>query len=101
MSTQSSPRSFSDDTPFPHYAVPQHAHTYPLPAYPRPAHRNTLPPLPISLSVSTSTAASDHDPNERTARPSNAHKHAQFLSGELTGDDPGATPVVPLSLIHI
>jgi transcription factor STE12 len=65
--------------------------------------------------VSTSTTASEHDPNEKTARPGNAHQHAQFLAGALTSshstthddpepnpslllpedpDDPGATPVV-------
>lgn len=122
-STHSSPRSFPSDlsypTAYPHYTPhhPHHSHTYPIPNYPhRSIHKSTLPPLPISLSVSTSTTASEHDPNEKTARPSNAHKHAQFLRGTLTSshstadadpsesllfsggttssDDPGATPVV-------
>ncbi|KAF8172293.1 STE12-like C2H2 type Zn-finger transcription factor [Pholiota molesta] len=52
-----------------------------------------LPAAP-ALQVSTSTASSahEHDPNERTARPGNAHVHAQFhnaLGGGGGGGAPG------------
>ena len=33
---------------------------------------------PVSLQVSTSTSPHEHDPNEHTARPGNAHHHTQF-----------------------
>ncbi|KAF8630095.1 hypothetical protein AX17_005493 [Amanita inopinata Kibby_2008] len=58
------------------------AHSSPIYPYPsltrlpprRPQHSFSSP---IPLQVTTSLQ-SDHDPNESTARPGNAHKHAQF-----------------------
>jgi len=88
-----------------------HSLTYPVPGYPsRPISRPTLPLQPIALSVSTSTVASELDPNEQTARPGNAHNHRLFLDGlsppvpppppasdpnpdPAAKPDPGATPV--------
>lgn len=81
-----------------------HALTYPVSGYPsRPILRPTLPLHPIALSVSTSTVASELDPNEQTARPGNAHNHRLFLDGlsapasapapAPAKPDPGATPV--------
>ncbi|KXN87833.1 Transcription factor steA [Leucoagaricus sp. SymC.cos] len=89
-STHSSPRSFASDL-YPQYYTPHHPHhsqTYPIPNYPtRPHHKSTLPAHPIALSVSTSTT-SEHDPNEKTARPGNSYQHAQFLAGALTSSHP-------------
>ena len=59
-------------------------HSYPLSAAgtPFPHRRTQLPPSRSSsyaatLQVSTSTSH-EHDPNERTARPGNAHHHTEF-----------------------
>ncbi|TFK37282.1 hypothetical protein BDQ12DRAFT_667209 [Crucibulum laeve] len=103
-STHSSPRSYPSDLPssssYPSNSY-GHSQTYPIPngsAYPqssytsqqrRPAPKNASysspaytsnsygGPVPLQVSTSTST---EHDPNERTARPGNAHKHAMFHS---------------------
>lgn len=46
---------------------------------------------PVSLQVSTSTSSiHDQDPNERTARPGNAHAHTQFhsaIAGSSTSNE--------------
>ena len=64
---------------------PIHAHSYPLSTSvpPFPHRRSTLPPsrnssYTATLQVSTSTSSQEHDPNERTARPGNAHHHTEF-----------------------
>ena len=47
--------------------------------YPHPYHpRRSLQPPASTLQVSTSTESHEHDPNERTARPGNAHHHTEF-----------------------
>ncbi|CAA7263981.1 unnamed protein product [Cyclocybe aegerita] len=103
-STHSSPRTYPADLE-PYYPPTQHAsnvvhsQTYPIPAgvsvHPYiPAQQRRPHPMqnsrsssyssypgPVPLQVSTSTSsAHEHDPNERTARPGNAHRHAQFHS---------------------
>jgi transcription factor STE12 len=71
-STHSSPRSYPADLdPY-----------YPSQSYPV-ARRSLLPPTRSSsytatLQVTTSTSSHEHDPNERTARPGNAHHHLEF-----------------------
>ncbi|KAH6873982.1 STE-12 alpha [Coprinopsis sp. MPI-PUGE-AT-0042] len=94
-STHSSPRSFAHDLePSTSYGGrPVHSNSYPVPgngtwAAPlHPQHRKSLGfnphhrgPIPFRflLQVSTDTQGTEHDPNERTARPGNAHAHAQF-----------------------
>ena len=64
---------------------PIHAQSYPLstPLPPVPHRRSLLPPSRSSsyaatLQVTTSTSSQEHDPNERTARPGNAHHHTEF-----------------------
>ncbi|KAG2006285.1 STE-12 alpha [Coprinopsis cinerea AmutBmut pab1-1] len=101
-STHSSPRSFTHDLdPSTSYSTqPAHSQTYPIPGNPswspslqQPQAQQRRPnsfqnrasfsgtyfhtPNTPSLQVSTNTT-SEHDPNECTARPSNAHVHAQF-----------------------
>ena len=68
-------------------------HSYPLStaATPFPHRRSHLPPSRSSsfLQVSTSTSH-EHDPNERTARPGNAHHHTEFheaLGASVSSDD--------------
>lgn len=95
-STHSSPSTYpSDLEPYYPTHIP-HSHTYPIPAgtpyvpaqQRRPQHPHLQPSRSSSyssyappLQVSTSTSSSqEHDPNERTARPGNAHVHAQFHS---------------------
>jgi len=41
---------------------------------------STTAPVSLQVSTSTSSVVQEHDPNERTARPGNAHVHAQFHS---------------------
>jgi len=106
-STHSSPQSYAlelDAGPPPG----PHSHSYPIPSYTphihsshrggvllqpsrsasyssttsNSSHGHLHHPPPISLQVSTSTS-SMHDHEERTARPGNAHVHAQFHSGLL------------------
>lgn len=101
-STHSSPRSFTSDLDsfYPshhHHHNPPHSQTYPIPvgatvnpyipAQQRRGHPLMQPSRSSSyssytaplLQVSTSTSSTqEHDPNERTARPGNAHLHAQF-----------------------
>lgn len=104
-STHSSPRSYPSDLdnfyPTHHASNLAHSQTYPIPAgaslnpyIPAQQRRPPHPHMqasrsssyssysaPVSLQVSTSTSsAHEHDPNERTARPGNAHLHAQFHS---------------------
>jgi len=79
-STHSSPRSYPADLDsyYPHLV---HSQTYPIPHYRRPpSYGYGTAPLstPVSLQVSTSTSSHEHDPNERTARPGNAHHHMEF-----------------------
>ena len=97
-STHSSPRSYPADLNS--YYPPLHSQTYPIPTgvtsnnYSFPHRRPQLPPsksssygysttpvppsAPVSLQVSTSTSSHEHDPNECTARPGNAHHHMEF-----------------------
>ncbi|PPQ71846.1 hypothetical protein CVT24_006938 [Panaeolus cyanescens] len=107
-STHSSPRSFPSDLE-PYYPMQQtasnliHSQTYPIPTgvpvnpYGTSHQRRAYVPMPPSrsssyssyaappLQVSTSTSSShEHDPNERTARPGNAHVHHQFHSSLQT-----------------
>ncbi|PPQ81923.1 hypothetical protein CVT26_004261 [Gymnopilus dilepis] len=104
-STHSSPRSYPSELEnfYPSHPTSNltHSQTYPIPAgapvNPYVSAQQRRPPLPhmqpsrsssyssytapVSLQVSTSTSsAHEHDPNERTARPGNAHVHAQFHS---------------------
>jgi transcription factor STE12 len=71
-------------------------HSYPLStaATPFPNRRTHLPPsrsnsYAATLQVSTSTSSHEHDPNERTARPGNAHHHTEFHEalGASVSDD--------------
>ncbi|RDB18231.1 hypothetical protein Hypma_000621 [Hypsizygus marmoreus] len=77
-STHSSPRSYTQE-------LDLYGNGYPTPnQYPQSQVRPPRPPQPKSatygpLHVSTNTSH-EHDPNERTARPGNAHLHAQFHS---------------------
>ncbi|KAF8883922.1 hypothetical protein CPB84DRAFT_1850843, partial [Gymnopilus junonius] len=102
-STHSSPRSYPSDLEnfYPTHPTSNLApsQTYPIPAgaslnpYIPAQQRRPHPHMQASrsssyssynapaLQVSTSTSsAHEHDPNERTARPGNAHLHAQFHS---------------------
>ena len=105
-STHSSPRTYPGDLePYcpvpvqPHHTsnIP-HSQTYPIPAgipqnpyiaaqqrrpYPhmQPSRSSSYSSYAPPLQVSTSTSSTQElDPNERTARPGNAHLHAQFHS---------------------
>ena len=73
-----------------------YSQSYPLPsAVPFPHRRSLQPPSRSSsytatLQVSTSTSSHEHDPNERTARPGNAHHHTEFheaLGAAAAADD--------------
>lgn len=94
-STHSSPQAFSQDLDL--YNSP-----YPSPNHYGASHSRPLrPPQPKSatyshLHVSTNTTH-EHDPNERTARPGNAHHHAQFHSQTLPLLP--TQPIVPSSTI--
>ena len=106
-STHSSPRTYPSDLEpyYPTHHTPSipHSQTYPIPAglttnpytpaqQRRPQHPHLQPSRSSSyssyappLQVSTSTSSNqEHDPNERTARPGNAHLHAQFHSSLTT-----------------
>ena len=74
--------SFANDNSQPDLYYSQ---SYPLSTAvsPFPHRRTQLPPARSSsytatLQVSTSTSSHEHDPNERTARPGNAHHHTEF-----------------------
>ncbi|KAF8815250.1 hypothetical protein BYT27DRAFT_7249334 [Phlegmacium glaucopus] len=95
--THSSPRSYPTDL---YHAHLVHSQTYPLPTGVAPNHYHLRRPLsssygytpaPVSLQVSTSTSSHEHDPNERTARPGNAHHHMDFHTAlgasSLSSDD--------------
>ena len=77
-STHSSPRSYSVD-------VDLYQNTYIPNPYPQ-SHAGSTRPAPRKaasygpLQVSTDNTHREEDPNERTARPGNAHVHAQFHS---------------------
>jgi transcription factor STE12 len=101
-STHSSPRSFPHDLePSTSYGGRVlHSQSYPVPSngtwapplHPQqrkslgfnphhrgPSHSGSLfGSQAPQLQVSTDTQGTEHDPNERTARPGNAHAHAQF-----------------------
>lgn len=72
--------SFASDSSPPDQ-LSYYPHSYPLstPGAPFAHRRSQLPPSRSSsyLQVSTSTSH-EHDPNERTARPGNAHHHTEF-----------------------
>ena len=100
-STHSSPRTYPADLE-PYYPVQQHniphSQTYPIPAgmapnpyisaqqrrpyaHMQPSRSSSYSSYAPPLQVSTSTSSNQElDPNERTARPGNAHLHAQFHS---------------------
>ena len=72
--------SFASDASQPD--IDSYYNSYSLPS-PFPHRRSLLPPSRSSsytatLQVSTSTSSHEHDPNERTARPGNAHHHTEF-----------------------
>ena len=88
-STHSSPKSYPTDLDS-YYPSLAHSQTYPT------VHKRSLlvPPSRSSsytanLQVSTSTSSQEHDPNERTARPGNAHHHLEFHEalGATSGAD--------------
>jgi len=99
-STHSSPRTYPSDLE-PYYPVQHnitHSQTYPIPAgipsnpyipaqqrrphpHMQPSRSSSYSSYAPPLQVSTSTSSTQElDPNERTARPGNAHLHAQFHS---------------------
>jgi transcription factor STE12 len=81
-STHSSPRSFTPD-------LDLYQNSYPSPSPYPPSHSLPTRPAPHksasfgALQVSTANTTREEDPNERTARPSNAHVHTQFHTQTL------------------
>ena len=83
-STHSSPRSYPADLDS---YYPQQSFA-PNNYYRRLSNRTSF--SATTLQVSTSTSSHEHDPNERTARPGNAHHHLEFhtaLAGSTLPDD--------------
>lgn len=81
-STHSSPRSYPHDLDLYQNPYP------PSNPYPNTHSRPHRPPQSKSASygglhVSTANTTHEHDPNERTARPGNAHLHAAFHSQSM------------------
>ncbi|KAG6831377.1 hypothetical protein H0H87_005307 [Tephrocybe sp. NHM501043] len=72
-STHSSPQSYAQDLDLYQSQYPQ-ANPYPNTTR-RPPQTKSASYGPLHVSTNTSH---EHDPNERTARPSNAHHHTQF-----------------------
>ncbi|KAF5378534.1 hypothetical protein D9615_007191 [Tricholomella constricta] len=80
-STQSSPLSYPQELDLyqnPYQQPNPYSSAHPRPARPPQSKSASYGPLHVSTNTSH-----EHDPNERTARPGNAHHHAQFHSQTL------------------
>lgn len=81
-STHSSPRSYPHELDIyqnPYPSSNPYTHSHSLPARPNPSKSASFG----TLQVLTANTNHEEDPNERTARPGNAHVHAQFHSQTL------------------